>query len=212
MRNIILIAPPAAGKGTQSKLIEEKYGIPHISTGDLLREAAKKDEHIKNELELGHFINDDITLNLLNEELKKDKYKNGYILDGFPRNLYQANRYDEIITSLGIDIGLIVVLELSYEEALERTLGRLICSNCGAIYNETELTMIPLNKGVCDRCGHPLFKRSDDTEVTFKKRYETYLNQTSPIIDYYKSKHEVNFIKSININNTFEEITKLLKE
>jgi adenylate kinase len=210
MRNIILIAPPAAGKGTQSKLIEERYGIPHVSTGDLLREAAKKDEHIRNELKLGHLINDDVTLSLLKEELKSDKYQNGYILDGFPRNLYQAYKYDEILKELNLDIGVIVVLELSYEEAKNRILGRLLCSNCGAIYNETEPTMIPKTNGICDKCGHDLYKRSDDNEETFKKRYQTYLEQTEPIIKYYETMHHVHYIESINIDSTFDKIKELI--
>jgi adenylate kinase len=211
MRNIILIAPPAAGKGTQSKLIEERFGIPHLSTGDLLREAAKINEFIKEELRLGHLINDDVTLSLLKEELVKDKYRNGYVLDGFPRNLYQAYKYDEILKELKLDIGLIIVLNLTYEEAKNRILGRLICSQCGAIYNETEPTMNPKEQGICDKCGSTLYKRSDDNEETFKKRYQTYLEQTQPIIDYYEKVHNVYYIESINIENTFNKIKTLMK-
>jgi adenylate kinase len=211
MRNIILIAPPAAGKGTQAKLLAKECGYLHISTGDLLREAAKTNSFIANELSLGHFIDDDTTLKLLEEELKKDIYKKGYILDGFPRNLYQALKYDEILEKYGIDLGHIIVIDLTYEEALRRVLGRLTCSSCGAIYNETEPTMAPKIIGKCDKCNGDLYKRSDDNETSFVKRYESYKEKTEPVIKYYESKYKVNHIISININTTFNNILEIVE-
>ena len=211
MKNIILIAPPAAGKGTQAKILEKKYDYYHISTGDLLREAAKTDAFIANELRLGHFIDDDTTLSLFEKELSNDKYQNGYILDGFPRNLYQAIKYDEIIENYNIEIGHIIVIDLTYEEALKRVLGRLTCTSCGAIYNETEPTMKPNIIGKCDKCDGNLYKRSDDNEESFKKRYDTYLEKTEPVIKHYENKYKVNHIVSINIDNTLKEIESIIK-
>lgn len=211
MKNIILIAPPAAGKGTQAKLFKEKYGYSHISTGDLLRKEALTNTFIASELSKGHFIDNSITLNLLEKELFNEKHPNGYILDGFPRNLYQAKEYEKIISKLNLDIGHIITIQLTKKEALSRVLGRLTCGSCGAVYNETEPTMVPKVKGICDKCDSSLYKRSDDNENSFLKRYETYLKQTEPVIEYFKQKYTVHNIVSINIETTFNKITEIIE-
>lgn len=211
MKSIIFIAPPAAGKGTQSVLIKDKYGIPHISTGDLLRNEALVDEHIKSELALGHFIADDITLNLLKKRLQKEDCNNGYILDGFPRNLNQALAYEKILGELNKQLGVIIVLDLDRAIALKRIVGRLSCTTCGAIYNDMLSDMMPKQIGICDKCGSKLSKRSDDNETTFNTRYETYQTQTAPLIDYYQGKHLLYHVNSgISKEYTFAAIEKII--
>lgn len=211
MNNIILIAPPAAGKGTQAKLISKKYNLPHISTGDLLREAGKNDINIQNILSNGLLVDDNITLDLVKKRIVKADCKNGYILDGFPRNIYQTKQYVQMISELGFDIGKIIVLTINKEDAIKRVLGRLVCSNCGAIYNETEMTIKPNSLGLCSKCSSPLVKRTDDTEETFNKRYTTYEGETKPIIEYLEQQHRLYYIESININKTFEQIEDILR-
>lgn len=211
MKNIILIAPPAAGKGTQARLFVDKYGYNHISTGDLLRKEALNNKFIADELSKGHFIEDKITIDLLEKELLKNNFEKSYILDGFPRNVYQAKKYEEMLSKYNLDIGHIIVIDLTYEEALSRVLGRLTCSLCRAIYNETEPTMVPKETNICDKCGSTLYRRSDDNENSFKKRYDTYLKQTKPVIDYFEKKYEIHHIISINIKTTFNKITEIMK-
>lgn len=213
MKSIIFIAPPAAGKGTQSTLIKNKYGLPHISTGDLLRKAALENPEIKNELSLGHLIQDEVTLDLLKKRIKETDCNNGYILDGFPRNLFQAQAYEKILEELNKPLGVVIVLELDKENAKKRIIGRLSCPSCGAIYNDMLADMLPEQLGICDQCGSTLLKRSDDNAETFETRYQTYLSQTAPLIDYYQKKHSLYYVNSgINKEYTFDQIEKIINE
>lgn len=212
MKSIILIAPPAAGKGTQSKLIEEKFGFAHISTGDLLRQAAKTDALLAEKMKTGYLIDDEVTLKLLSERIIQKDCLNGYVLDGFPRNIKQAQAYDKLLTDMHLDLGKVIVLMVDKEEARRRIVGRLVCSNCGVIYSDMVKEQMPKQKGVCDKCHHPLFKRSDDSDETFNIRFETYLKETAPIIDYYKNNHHVYYINSIDSKVTFDQITKIINE
>ena len=138
MKNIILIAPPAAGKGTQSSLIEEKYNLPHISTGDILRDISKEDSeigrYILETLSSGGLVKDEIIYELIEKRLKQDDCKNGCILDGFPRNLEQAKKYDEILSRLNQKLDYVLVLDIDSKILEKRITGRRICSNCGAVY------------------------------------------------------------------------------
>ncbi len=213
MKSIIFIAPPAAGKGTQSTLIKEKYGIPHISTGELLRKEALINNQIKEELSLGHLISDDITISLLKKRIQQDDCNNGYILDGFPRNMYQALAYNKILEELNKQLGVVIVLDLDKENAKKRIIGRLSCPACGAVYNDMLDDMMPKELGICDRCSATLIKRSDDNEETFNTRFETYLKQTEPLIDYYGKIHALYHVDSgINKDYTFHQIEKIINE
>ncbi len=185
MRSIILIAPPAAGKGTQSDMLVEKYGFAHISTGDMLREVAKTDEVIKSKLENGELISDDIVFDLLQKRLEQDDCKKGFILDGFPRNVNQAKRYDQIVDELGISSNVVIYLDVDKETALKRIVGRVSCPSCHRVFNDMIEEAKPKVSGKCDDCGSELVRRSDDNSETFGKRYDVYMNNTAPLIDYY---------------------------
>ena len=186
MNKLIFIAPPAAGRGTQAKLLCEKYDLAHISTGDLLRKASKDNLEIQSKLNNGEFIDDSIIINLIKDEVNSLK-TNGYVLDGFPRNMEQAILFDKIINS---DY-LVIYIDLSREIARDRILGRLYCPNCGASYNEFVLENKPKIQGICDECKSSLLKRNDDTVSTFENRYDTYINCTEPLLDYYRKKQNL---------------------
>ena len=160
MKNIILVAPPAAGKGTQSKLISLEYNIPHISTGDLLRDEVEMGtslgNFIKSEMDSGNLITDDIMINLLRKRISKVDCNNGYILDGYPRNLEQAVVYENLLRDLGKDLGIVIFLDVNMELALKRTMSRLVCGTCGASFNTTDQSLCPRIEGICDKCGHLL--------------------------------------------------------
>ncbi len=219
MKNIIFIAPPAAGKGTQSKLLSEKYNIPHISTGDLLREEISKATplglSIKEDMEKGNLITDEIVLKLLENRLKKEDCNNGYILDGYPRNTVQALMYDELLSRINKELGLVIFLDIDKELALKRTISRVVCSSCGASYNLLIEDVMPKKEGICDRCGMPLKARSDDNEETFLNRFDTYLNKTKDLIEYYQNKevlHKVEVTKEKSALDVFNEIEEILNK
>lgn len=207
MKNIIFIAPPAAGKGTYSKLLQDKYNIPHISTGDLLRDEVNKGtslgQEIAEDMKTGKLISDDIITNLLKNRLKEEDCNNGYILDGYPRNIAQAKTYEEMLASLNKDLGLVIYLEVDKDLALNRALYRVVCPNCGASFNTKIDAFKPKEDGICDICHHQLETRKDDTEETFLKRFDTYLENTSALINYYQEKGVLRKIKSEN-NDTNE--------
>lgn len=216
MESIIFIAPPAAGKGTQSKLLCDTYHIPHISTGDLLREASLVDDergrYVKEQMGFGTLVNDNLILELLQERLEQSDCNNGYILDGFPRNLNQAIAYEEILKKLNKNLGIVIFLEVDKELACKRILGRLSCPKCGHVYNEVIEESKPQKVGICDCCGHSLERRHDDNIETFSTRYDTYLEKTQPLINYYQEKKVLYQVESGNNKyKTFDEIVKILK-
>ncbi len=192
MKNIILIAPPAAGKGTQSKLISALYNIPHISTGDLLRDEVSSGstlgKFLKSEMDQGGLISDDTMVNLLRTRINQVDCNNGYILDGYPRNVEQAKIYDALMSELGKDVGLVIFMDIDREVTMKRSLSRVVCTACGASYNRSIPELTPKIDGFCDRCGHTLDVRSDDNAETVVNRYETYLKETAPLIEYYRAK------------------------
>ena len=217
MKNIIFIAPPAAGKGTQAKLLAEKYNIPHISTGDLLREEASKSTDlgikIKNIMATGALVNDEIITELLKNRLLKDDCNNGYILDGYPRNLEQAKTYDDLLKSINKDLGVVIFLDIDRELAMKRTLSRIVCSSCGTSYNLIVEALKPKNENVCDKCNNDLKVRSDDNEETFITRFDTYIDKTQSIIDYYESKKVLKVVKvleDLSALDIFKEIEGII--
>lgn len=215
MKSIILIAPPAAGKGTQAKVISKMYNIPTISTGALLRKEIDEEgpfhDEIVNEMKLGHLIKDEITIKLLLDRMKEKDCELGYILDGFPRNLKQAKVYDEILASKGKNIDYVFVLDAPYEMLEDRIEGRLSCPGCGHIYNSRFEDHRPKNEGICDDCNSSLVKREDDNSETYNKRFKTYERITKPLIAFYENKkilHHIN--SSINKDVTFKQIKNIL--
>lgn len=217
MKNIIFIAPPAAGKGTQSKLLNEKYHLPHISTGDLLREEVNNKTELGSNLEMimqeGKLVSDEIVLNLLEKRLENNDTDIGFILDGFPRNLVQATKLDELLDKINKEIDYVIALDLDKETAKNRIVGRTTCSKCGHIYNDLFEEMSSKIKGICDIDGASLVKRADDNIETLEKRYTTYLEQTKPLIDYYTNKGLIYHIDSSLPKITiFKQIIDILEK
>lgn len=213
MKSIILLAPPAAGKGTQSELLCEKYGFVHISTGDLIREAvSKKDEmsaYLTEQMQAGKLVSDEIILKLLQNKLSE--VHTGYILDGFPRNVSQAESYQKMLEEDNQKLSAVIYLAVDYDLALKRIVGRISCPKCGHVYNDMIEENQPTVKGICNQCQTELTKRSDDNEDTFKVRFETYLNQTEPLIAYYKEKgllYEVD--SSLSTAEVFKQIESIV--
>ncbi len=213
MKNIMFIAPPAAGKGTQAELVVEKYHIPHISTGDILREISKEDseigEYVRETMASGKLVKDEITYQLIEERLNKDDCKNGFIIDGFPRNLDQAIEYDKILEKLGYEIGNVILIDIDKNTLEKRITGRRLCENCNAIYNINDKNNTPKVESVCDICGGKLYQRSDDNLEAFATRYTTYLEKTEPIIEHYKEK---GVLKTVDGNDTVENIFNKIDE
>jgi len=211
--NIIFVAPPAAGKGTQSALLVEKYGLSHISTGDLLRAEVNKESELgkslKDKMSTGELISDDIVIGLLRNRLIQDDIQKGFILDGFPRNLNQAHLLDDMLDELNMKIDHVLYLDMDKELAMHRALGRMTCPECGAGYNKYEEVMKPKVDGKCDNCQADLESRSDDNEETFNTRFDTYLDNTQPLLDYYK---ELNLLNVIDNSGTPDDTFKKIEE
>jgi len=215
--NIILIAPPSAGKGTLAKMISKNYQIPHISVGDLLREEIDENtdlgKSIKMIVERGDLVKDELLTELIFKRLAKEDCNLGYILDGYPRTVAQAIIYEDILTKLNKDIGKVIFLDIDYDLALKRMMGRVICSKCGASYNLESEELRPKKENVCDSCYSSLEKRDDDNVSTFKSRFENYTLKTAPLIDYYKEK---NILKEVKIDSkdkaidTYNKIVNLI--
>lgn len=216
MKNLILIAAPGAGKGTLSKELLEKYNYVHISTGDLLREQAAKGDELGKKIQemqaAGKLVTSDIVYASLENKLNDPACENGYILDGFPRNLEQAVEYDNILKRTGRDLGIVIVLDIEKEALIQRITGRYLCPDCGAIYNIYNPEMTPKTEGKCDKCNGTLYQRKDDNLESFETRYETYLNSTTPLIDFYKDKGVLHVVDASQGHlHTLEQVEELLK-
>ncbi len=213
MRNIILIAPQAAGKGTQSALIEEMYKIPHISTGDLLR--AARDEKtetgriiIKCQDE-GNLVPQEIVDEVLEKRLILNDCKEGFILDGYPRNLLQAKHLDKFLKKINHEANYVIFLNVSKEEVLKRITGRQMCEKCGANYNINYIEQSPKKEGICDKCKGKLIQRSDDTEESIFNRLNIFYNDTLPLLDIYRKR---NILYEVNGIGSVEEVFKDIKD
>ena len=210
--NIIFIAPPAAGKGTQSELICSKYNITHISTGDLIRETINNNDENSNKLksiiEQGKLVSDEFILQLITNKINNN---NDFIFDGFPRNLKQAELFDELLYKLNKKVDLVFYLKIDKSITEKRIVGRLSCPSCGRVYNDQIIESMPKQTGLCDTCNIELTKRSDDNLETFSKRFDTYMNETSPVIDYYKNKNILFEIDSnLDKYEIFNQIEKVI--
>lgn len=199
---LILLGAPGAGKGSHAKLISKKYKIPQISMGDIIRENIKKGTvlglKLKKLIEGGNLAPDELVIKLLEERIKKNDCKKGYILDGFPRTLNQAKELEKIT-----DIDKVLFLDCSENRVLQRLGGRRNCSKCGAIFHI--VNMPPKKEGVCDKCGGKLFQRDDDQKKTIKNRLKVYSNQTKPLINFYEKK---GLLKRINADPTLKIASK----
>ena len=215
MKSIILIAAPAAGKGTEAAILKEEYHMAHISTGDILREKSQEDSEmgrdIKNKISNGIFVSDELIIELLKERIQKADCANGYILDGFPRNVAQAESYNQMLSELNKDLGVVIIIDIDKKIAASRIAGRRSCPKCGRIYNVSSEEMKPKNDNVCDDCGVELFQRPDDNVETYEERYNTYLEKTSPLINYYEQMDVAYHVDgSRGKDYTHEQITKIL--
>ena len=212
----MFIAPPAAGKGTQAELVVEKYHIPHISTGDILRDIAKEDSeignYVKETLASGQLVKDDITYQLIEDRLSKNDCKKGFIIDGFPRNIDQAYQYDKILDKLGYEVGNVILINIDKKTLEKRITGRRICEDCKEIYNINDPENSPKQESICDNCGGKLYQRSDDNLEAFETRYQTYLDKTEPIIKHYKDMGVLTEVDGNDtVENIFQSIDKIIK-
>jgi len=208
---LILLGPPGVGKGTQAKLLSQHYDIPQISTGDLLREAVSEGTELgkqaKKYMDQGDLVPDDVILGMVEETLQSDKCKDGFILDGFPRTVPQAEGLTAIMNKLGLQLDGVVSLEVDDQVVIERLSARRTCVDCGAIYNVK--TNPPEKEGVCDKCGGELILRDDDQPETIKNRLDVYKKQTEPLVDYYSNK---GLLVSIDGSKSIDEIQTEIKK
>ena len=218
MKNIIFIAPPAAGKGTQAKLVSVEYNIPHISTGDLLREEMAKSSEIgisiKKDMDAGNLVSDEVITTLLKNRIIKSDCKNGFILDGYPRNLAQAKTYNKLLDELNLNKGVVIFFDIDKDIALKRTLSRVVCQNCGSSYNLLIEELKPHKENICDRCNHELQTRTDDTKEVFIHRFDTYIYSTKDLIEYYQNLgllHKID-VGEKSAETIFEEVKEILND
>jgi len=184
------MGPPGAGKGTQAEYIVEQFGIPHISTGDAFRLAMKQGTELglvaKGYVDAGKLVPDEVTIGIVRDRLQQEDCKQGFLLDGFPRTISQAEALDEIVAAMGKQIDHVINLSVDRDKLLARLTGRRICRSCGATYHI--LFNPPKQEGVCDKCGGELYQRSDDTEEKVGTRLDEYITKTAPLLEYYANK------------------------
>jgi adenylate kinase len=189
---LVILGPQGAGKGTQAKKLSEKHDIPHIATGDIFRWAIRQGDElgreVKDYVDDGKLVPDGLTLRVVSERLESDDAQRGWILDGFPRNLEQAEGLHELMELKGRELDKALVIEVPEEVSLRRTLGRRVCENCGATYHQDRP---PTNDWTCDRCGGNVVPRSDDSEAKIRDRLATYHERTEPLKEYYKERGQL---------------------
>jgi adenylate kinase len=214
MMRIVLLGPPGAGKGTQARVLAEKIKVAHISTGDLLRQNVSVGSDLGREakgyMEKGALVPDTLVNRMLARRFDDPDIKKGFILDGYPRNLKQAESLDEILKERNSGIDLVFYLDTSEKVILQRLTGRRVCKGCGANFHVKN--MPPKKDGICDNCGGVLYQRSDDNEATIRNRLEVYKNESAPLIDYYSSSGK---LKSLNADGeagiVLDEMVRLIK-
>lgn len=211
---IVLLGAPGSGKGTQSKLLVEKYKIPQISTGDLLRAAVSAGTELgrkaKAAMDAGQLVSDDVVLGMIQERLSKPDAKGGFILDGFPRNIPQAQALDALLARMGQPLQLALLVDVDNEVLLKRLTGRRTCASCGQMYNV--YFSAPKVGGKCDKCGGELQQRSDDNEATIRNRLQVYEGQTAPLVSYYKAQGKLRTVRGVgHINDIFKSVTDIVE-
>jgi len=195
---LVLLGPPGAGKGTQAKRLADKLGLPHISTGDILRQNVKDGtalgKQAKGIMDKGLLVPDELVAAMLDERFNNPDIKKGFILDGYPRTLAQAKTLDEILSRKKLSVDLVVYLDTSDEIIIKRLTGRLVCSKCGANFHV--VNMPPKKSGLCDNCQGELYQRSDDNEITVRKRLEVYKNEVASLIKYYTQQNKLHSLNA----------------
>lgn len=188
--NILFMGPPGAGKGTQAEVIVNEFGIPHISTGDAFRLAIKQQTPVgikaKEYMDQGLLVPDDVTVGIVRERLQQSDCEKGFLLDGFPRTLSQAEALEELLSGLGRKLDHVINLKVDRNKLLARLTGRRICKSCGSTYHV--IFNPPVQEGVCDKCGGELYQRSDDNEESVGTRLDEYINKTAPLLTFYEDK------------------------
>ena len=210
--NIVLFGPPGSGKGTQAKMLAEKYGAPHISTGDILRENLKNKTKLgleaKSYMDKGELVPDDVLIGIIKDRLAQPDCALGFLLDGYPRTLPQADALSKILNELGKKLDVVLNIDVPDVELIKRLAGRRMCV-CGASYHI--LFNPPKQDGICDLCGNKLYHRDDDKEEAIINRLDVYKNQTQPLIDHYTKEGVMLTINGVaNISEVFAEICRLL--
>lgn len=211
---LILLGPPGAGKGTQAQRIVENYGIPQLSTGDMLRAAVVAETEVgkraKAVMDAGKLVSDDIVIAIVSERIDQPDCANGFILDGFPRTLVQADATEAMLAAKGLDLSVVVELRVNDKELVRRVSGRYSCAQCGAVYHDSDKK--PAVDGVCDKCGSTHFKRRpDDNAETMTQRLEVYYKETSPLIGYYYAKGKLKSVDGMaEMNAVTAEIETIL--
>ena len=211
---LIIMGPPGAGKGTQAALIKKEFNIPHISTGDMFREAIASSTSLGKEarkyIDQGKLVPDEVTIGLVRERLSKKDCENGFLLDGFPRTIAQAQALNEILKDLHIKLDAVINIDVDLDVLVDRIVGRRVCENCGAGYHITNLK--PKKEGICDICGGKLIQRKDDTRETVVTRLDVYTNQTKPLLAFY---NDLKLVKNVDgmgdIDAIFSNIKSTLK-
>ena len=209
---IVLLGPPGAGKGTQAKSISNKYSIPHISTGDIFRKNISENTPLgieaKSYMDNGQLVPDEVTINMVKDRLQQEDCKQGYLLDGFPRTVSQAEALQDFLDSRNESLDTALLIEVPRDFILERMTGRRVCPSCGASYH---IKFNPAVNGKCELCGSDVVQRKDDTEETVKERLDVYEKQTQPLIDFYKDKNLLSTVDGTQaINKVFEGICRVL--
>ena len=211
---MVLLGPPGAGKGTQAKRIEEQYNIPQISTGDIIRLAIqsksewgkKAEEYVRS----GELVPDEVVIGIIRERLTQDTYRNGFMLDGFPRNLEQAEALNQLLKEIGIQLNLVLYFDVDRNEVIERLSARRICEKCQTPYNM--VSKPPKNDEICDICQGRVVQRPDDRPEVIMNRLNTYEQQTKPLIDYYRSQSILKVVTSKgSIDDVFQQVQKVLE-
>ena len=209
----VLLGPPGAGKGTQAVKLVDKYGVPQISTGDIFRKNIKEGTELGKKaqeyMNAGGLVPDELVVDLVKDRLMQDDCKNGYLLDGFPRTIFQAEQLDKFLEEQGQALDAVINFEVGHDTLIERLTGRRVCKNCGAGYHVKNLP--PKVEGICDKCGGELEQRKDDTVETAENRIVVYNESTAPLIEYYKNSGK---LKNFNAENdhtvVFKEIVEVL--
>jgi adenylate kinase len=208
---VIFLGPPGAGKGTQADLLAKEWGIPHVSTGDMLREAVSRGTKLgleaKRYMDSGALVPDEVVIGLVGERLREPDAEPGVVLDGFPRTVAQAEALDRLLRDHGAAIDRVVFFDVTRFELLKRLTGRRICKACGASYHVAVLP--PKKADVCDRCGGALYQREDDSEAAVAKRLDVYAKQTEPLLDYYQGRGT---LVRINGEGTVGDITAAIRK
>lgn len=207
--NLIFLGPPGAGKGTVAKDVVERYGVPHISTGDMLRDAvsagSELGKKVQSVMESGQLVSDELLFDLVKDRLSKNDCTNGFILDGFPRNVNQAEDLDKILKELELSLTAVIFLDVSEDEVVKRISNRRVCPKCSRVYNLISLK--PKKDTQCDDDGTPLIQREDDKAETVRKRYQIYIDKTSPLIRLYRDRNQ---IITIDASGTVDKVDEIV--